>query len=301
MIRNIFPAKRRSFLLSGKLVPEHMTNESDQKHIASAFAEFRQHYLQRWQTMIDAWQAPVHTDQVWLMYAANYLFNTRGVRWAFDPLRPNRLLNDLPHPVPLDPLKKLAFVLLTHQHSDHYDPVLLNALRDSPVDLVVPESMLDAVVRDVNPRPGKIVIARPGRTLTLHGISITPFTSPHISLPSTGYLVTVNQRSFLFPGDVREYHDTTLHPFAPVDTIFAHLWLGRHGAGLKQSPFLKPFCDFVLGSDPCAVVLTHLYEFSRKPTDLWHERHVAAVRDRCTRSGIRIPIHAATSGDGLAL
>jgi hypothetical protein len=70
------------------------------------------------------------------MDAANYLFTTGGVRWALDPLRPNRVLHDLPVDVPVEPLKALSFVLLTHNHSGHRgcahqpEPPLIDAFCD---------------------------------------------------------------------------------------------------------------------------------------------------------------------------
>ena len=32
------------------------------------------------------WNSPGPDDRAWLMYSANYLFRTQGVRWAMDPL-----------------------------------------------------------------------------------------------------------------------------------------------------------------------------------------------------------------------
>jgi hypothetical protein len=39
-----------------------------------------------WDKLIAEWNSPGSEDRAWLMYSANYLFRTQGVRWAIDPL-----------------------------------------------------------------------------------------------------------------------------------------------------------------------------------------------------------------------
>ena len=49
-----------------------------------------------WDKLFAEWNSPGPEDRAWLMYSANYLFRTQGVRWAMDPLALNsRLLKSL--------------------------------------------------------------------------------------------------------------------------------------------------------------------------------------------------------------
>ncbi len=40
-----------------------------------------------WERMVRQWTVPDDGNSAWLMYSANYLFNTRGMKWAVDPVR----------------------------------------------------------------------------------------------------------------------------------------------------------------------------------------------------------------------
>lgn len=279
-------------------------------HTAAAYARFRAEYLGRWQDMLEAWRDPPRDCMVWLMYAANYLFATRGVRWALDPFRPTRLLRDLPAAVPCEPLKDLAFVLLTHNHSDHCDWGLLAELSGTDALVVVPEHLLDVLVRQAPLPERQIVTARAGQPLVIRGIRVEPFGGWHweeradgrrIGVDSTGYLVECDSRRWLFPGDVRSYSPDALRPFAPIDTLFAHVWLGRGCAEQDAPPLVDAFCDFMLGCAPRSVVLAHLYEFSRSSEDLWHQRHLEMIRQRWRARGLDTPLRVPAVGEGMAL
>lgn len=287
--------------------------EQDKNHIVEIYTRYRADYLQRWDSMLYDWQHPVASRMVWMMYACNYLFTTAGLRWAVDPLRPNLLLRDLPHEVDTEPLQALALVLLTHNHTDHYDVPLLCRLARKPqgdVHFIVPEHLKDDFMHQVAPRPDRLFTAHSGQMLEFGGLRIEPFDSWHIATQpdgqrtgtdSTGYRISLDGLSWLFPGDVRIYDAGALKPFAPVDRLFAHLWLGRGYADQAEPPYLNAFCDFMLGSTPRAVSLGHLYEFSRYPNELWHQRHVALVRRRWAQLGVSIPIVTPFIGEATVL
>ncbi len=284
--------------------------ENDIDHISDVYARYVADYMRRWQTMLQGWQQPAAPRMVWMMYACNYLLVTEGIRWAVDPLRPNHLLKKLPHEVAVEPLQSLSLVLLTHGHSDHYDVPLLRLLAGGKVRFVVPEHLKNGFLRQVNPRPEQIITAQAGHVLSMDGLRIEPFDGWHracqpdgrrTGVDATGYRVSMGKRRWLFPGDVRSYHPAALNPYAPVDRLFAHLWLGRGCAGREQPPFLDAFCDFMQGARPRAVTLTHLYEFSRNANDLWHQRHVEMVRRRWSRRGSSVPLDAPFIGEASVL
>ncbi len=283
---------------------------ADRRAASAGYRRFRRDYLDRWRAMLAAWRRPPRPRMLWMMYASNYLFATNGVRWALDPLRPNHLLRDLPRAVPVRLLRGLDFILLTHGHGDHFDLPLLNTLRGSNVRLVVPEHLLDAVNRHARPSKSQVLPVRPGQPLTIKGVRIEPFASWHWEVrpdgrrsgpDATGYLVESAGRRWLFPGDVRTYSPAALRRFAPIDCLFAHLWLGRGRAHLAKPPLLKEFCDFMLACRPRRVVIAHLNEYSRRDMGMWNRRHLELVRALWRQRGPGIPLLAPAVGRGVAL
>ena len=77
-------------------------------------------YPELWHTMVRAWQAPRHDDAVWLMYSANYLFNTQGLKWAVDPVLLNNRVPEAPLLDVRQDLKKPGFCSADpHPHGSH--------------------------------------------------------------------------------------------------------------------------------------------------------------------------------------
>ncbi len=305
------PVKRRGSVRAAAGYTYDITEHGmhDAAHIAAERARYAGAYLARWERMLAGWERPARPAMGWLMYAANYLFVTHGVRWAVDPLRPNLRVRDLPTPVPTAPLAQLDFVLLTHDHGDHVDLPLLATLRGTTTRLVVPEALLDRVRAGAQPDERQLIVARPGERLDLAGVGVLPFTGWHYDtlpngqrtgVPATGYAVTVGGERWLFPGDVRDYTAASLAPFAPADRLFAHLWLGRGAAELPTPPLGDAFCRFLLTAAPRAVVLTHLYEFSRPPSDLWSRRHAAWVQARWAALAGGVPLLVPELGEEIA-
>ena len=93
-----------------------------QQAISARRAAIVSAYPACWSEMIRQWRAPRRNDAVWLTYSANYLFNTRGLRWAVDPVL---LSNRVPEAPVLDAgrdLSDLDFALLYSAPPD-YGPV----------------------------------------------------------------------------------------------------------------------------------------------------------------------------------
>jgi len=287
-----------------------MSEQDDDRHLEAARARFIREYALRWRRMLASWQRPHKASMMWLMYAANYLFATGGVRWAVDPLLPSHLVSGLPDDLPAEALSRLSFVLLTHAHADHVDYRLLASLHETPVRLVVPPHMLDAVRAHARPPDRQVIVARSGQWLDLDGIGVLPFDGlhwqrqadgRHVGIDATGYLVRVGGQRWLIPGDVRDYRGEAIAPFGPVDLLFAHLWLGRGCARLADPPLLDAFREFLRACRPRAVVLTHLYEFSRNAEDLWDCRHVELVRARWAALAPGVSLRVPRLGQGVAL
>jgi hypothetical protein len=230
--------------------------------------------------LIAEWNSPDPEDRAWLLYSANYLFRTQGVRWAMDLLALNSRLPQAPVMDVACDLKDLDFVLLTHCHGDHLDLDLLRALRHLPIRWVIPEAILPLVQREIGLPAKQILVPKAQQTIELHGLRITPFDGLHrkaapdypdgqSGVPATGYLVEMGGKRWLLPGDTRTYDPAGLPDLGPVDVLFAHLWLGRGVALQPHLPLLELFCRFCLALQPQCVILAHLEEWGRQVSDLW--------------------------------
>ena len=246
-------------------------------------------YPSLWSKIIVEWNTSAPEDRVWLTYSANYLFRTNNIRWAIDPLTLHWRIKAAPQVDVLRDLCNLSFVILTHAHHDHLDIALLSALRHLPITWVIPEFILSKVVQQAGLRRERIIIPSPLTPIELNGICILPFNGLHWEttcdgrprgVPAMGYLIECNGRRWLFPGDTRSYDASHLPELDSLDSVFAHLWLGRGSALMDPPPLVRAFCRFFLDLRPRRVILTHLHEFGRSADDYWDEHHGQTVSER---------------------
>lgn len=264
----------------------------------------REEYPALWRRFIQEWREAESVNTAWLMYAANYIFSTGGVRWAMDPLSLSTRISGVDQPNFLTDLDVLELVLFTHSHHDHFDSKLVGALAGSPIKWIVPEDMrglaADAGI------PGKnILIPEPGRLIYFKGLRITPFTGQHIhgryGVPETSYLVECGKKRWLFPGDTRVYDPNHLPDFGVVDAVFAHVWLGKKCAALPTPPLLDEFCQFFLVCNANRILLTHLEELGRDERDFWDSRHVELIRQKMKELGVADRIEKYITGQKIVL
>ena len=233
-------------------------------------------YPRLWQQMLSDWSASSASDQAWLIYSANYLFQTGGVRWALDPLLLRQRLPSAPE-VELCALAALDYVVLTHRHADHLDLNLLRQLKEFPTRCIVPDFLL-ASLSSLDLPLEQLIIPKPLEVLHLEELTLLPFDGLHYEpapdypngqrgVPAMGYLAEFNGRRWLLPGDTRSYHAAQLPDFGAVDGLIAHLWLGRGCALQDEPPQSTAFCQFCLDLSPRRILLTHLNEFGRDAHD----------------------------------
>lgn len=258
------------------------------EEIKEKIVRARAEYPALWRRLIREWREAESGSSAWLMYAANYLFYTCGVRWAMDPFSLATRIIGIPHADYAADLDKLELVLLTHAHADHLDLNLISTIATLPIQWIVPEFMLDKVLGAGV--PGKnIVIPVNGKAFEFKGLVITSFAGQHIhgrfGVPETGYLVECGDKRWLFPGDTRVYDAAKLPDFGSVDVVFAHVWLGKAQAYLPTPPLLDAFCQFYLSCKAKRILLTHLDELGRDEKDLWGERHVRIITQKIVEMG----------------
>ncbi len=244
-------------------------------------------YPQLWAEMIAGWKSAEGGDAAWLMYSANYLLHTNGVRWAIDPFTLRVRIPTAPGVDGKHDLDGLEFVLLTHAHKDHLDLDLIAQLKDAEITWVVPDFLAPIVQKQAGLKPGRMIVPRLLKPLRLSGLTIIPFESQHLApnpdgtlrgVPELGYLVEWPGRRLIFPGDVRIYEPDRFPKFSGVDVLFAHLWLGRAAAMENRPDIDHAFCRFCAGLQPGRVVITHLREFGRNANDFLDDEHLARVQ-----------------------
>ena len=287
--------------------------ESRKPTIQQQRAEAVRRFPVTWAGMVAEWHQPGAQDCAWLMYSANYLLRTGGVRWAIDPLRLERRLPAAPARDYVRDLADLSFVLLTHRHSDHLDIPLIRSLAHLPVTWVIPRTIRKQVMDQCGIPESRIIVPRPMQAIELLGIRLTPFEGLHWEkepdtgsgqrrgVPAMGYLVECNGKRWLFPGDTRDYDASRLPSLGPVDTLFAHVWLGRGCASQERPVLLDAFGRFCLDLQPRRVVLSHLREFGRVIDEYWDLRHAELAASVLQELRPGVPVLPALMGDRIEL
>ena len=269
-------------------------------------------YSRLFMDMTRDWNLQDISDRAWLMYSANYLFRTAGVRWAMDPLLLHRRVPETPAVNLNQAFQKLDFVVLTHNHVDHLDYDMLQTLQHLPIQWVIPEFMLPQLMVKIALSKTQITVPRPLEPFEIRGIRFFPMEGHHFEkspvgerlprgVPSMAYIAEFNGKRWFFPGDTRNYQALFSPSPGHLDGMFAHLWLGRGCALMDDPPLLEEFCRFCSNLKPSRIILTHLDEFGRDEDDTWGLRHVQMVLTHLAQAEPQTQILAARMGECVIL
>ncbi len=261
-------------------------------------------YPSLWRNLILEWQS-AKLDAAWLTYAANYLFFTAGLRWALDPFSFLTRIGGEGQPDFATDLKMLELVVLSHAHSDHFDPILLKAIASLPLTWVIPDFMLDQVNEITRLDQQQVIIPKPGQTLRFANLVLTPFEGLHMhaegGVPEMGYLAEFSGKRWLFPGDVRSFNLSALPRFGRLDGVFAHLWLGKAQACADRPSQLENFCQFFTGLSANRIVISHMFEYGRDADDIWDERHFEMVAECIKEFDAKLKVSPVLMGERIIL
>jgi hypothetical protein len=262
-------------------------------------------YPSIWKKMIAEWKSTTAGDYAWLTYSANYLLHTAGVRWALDPFALSTRLRGMTLPDYASDLDRLQLIVLSHEHNDHLDLDLISAIKELTLSWVIPDFMLDQVMKTAAIPSGRIIIPKPGSRINVNGLVLTPFEGLHFhdhgGVPEMGYLAEFSGYRWLFPGDTRLYDASRIPEFGRLDGVFAHLWLGKAGALLDPPPLLDEFVSFFSAFNTGRLVITHLNEFGRDEKDLWDETHFQSAFQAFKRSAPDLQVEMGLTGDRINL
>ena len=225
--------------------------------------------------------------RVALTQCASYLFTTNGFPWAMDVSFLNVLWKLTKSPYRADVLlKDLKLMLLTHEHSDHFNKRTIKCLaQNRDMTWIMPAFLVEKALEQ-GVAQEKILVARPGEAIDFGPLHILPFEGRHMrpsgkGVPCMGYHISAeNAPSLVFPVDVRDYSTDGLPALPPADYCFAHVWLGDGNESAEEFPMAEAFARFMLAFSKKNILLSHLYNAERKLGYMWDRRHAAILEEK---------------------
>lgn len=219
-------------------------------------------------------------DRIWLVGPSAYLFAIRGVKFAVDiQIRREKDFMALADRL-CDDLSTLSFILITHQHDDHFCAPLIKKVKDLPLIWYLPDEMPKRFITGAELDEKKCVFLNAGDSFNIGEITISAFSSPHVRqgsttfMPELGYLINTKRGNVLIPGDVRDYSYREYPDMTGADLCISHLWAGDNAIDADEYlPRLEAFVDFSLQFKAKKYFICHLYEIGRKEKYMWHDGH----------------------------
>lgn len=257
-----------------------------------AVAQYWQNIACEWDKMAQAWQ----TERgMWLLGPANYVLKTECL-WAVDPMLRVREAETMLLSCVGRGLAGMRFALISHLHSDHYRLPFLREACAPGVSLAVPDWIGEGDLAVLRETGAEVIPVCAGMHLQFDGIAVDvlpgwhyDFNRPEKGVPSLAFMVKTREKTFLFPGDVRDF-DRCQMPIG-CDVMAGHVWLGRNSALLApEETALQQYVRFVQRLQPKRLLLTHLYDLRRQASDMWTYQHAKWIQDALRGSGIQADI-----------
>ena len=263
-------------------------------------AAYDLHFVSWWRGIFDAYRGE-SGDRLWLAGPSSYVFSLSGVRFAVDLQIRRECDLEKVAPTLAEDLSGLSFILITHQHDDHFCIPLLQRLRDTRVRVYMPEGIRADLVQATGLRQENIVYLKSGDVVREGDVTVRAFTSPHLGagadqslFPELGYEITTARGRVLLPADVRDYSFASYPDFGKVDLCLAHIWGGNDAldAG-AYLPILRECADFFARLRAKRYFFAHLYEIGRGDLYMWHDGHAdtvgRAIRERLPEARLLVP------------
>ena len=268
---------------------------------AALLAQYHESYPALWARVFAQAFSGGHEHSAWLLGPSGYLLSAGGLCFGLDIRVGAPWVAEENYGRMAGDLAKLDFMLLTHEHNDHYDRAMLALLKDAPVRWLIPAFFDQSRVLATGVAPERVTWVEAGLTYRMGGLAVTAFESPHVKVPEMGYFIDTGRAKLLFPGDVRDY-TIPLPDFGPVDCLFAHVWLGRGNArNLPCEPWLSAFCDYITALRPRRVLLTHLFELGRDTANMWTYAHAGLAADGLLARDASVEVGAPWMGEEIQL
>ena len=200
-------------------------------------------------------------------------------------------------------LPELDLFLLTHLHSDHYDPEVIRLIAGKRRPrFVVPEPLVSTVREETGLHEYQIISVREGECIEWGGATVRAHPSPHGGMRHNfGYVLEVGGRRIVFTSDVRDYRIAWLPDLGGVDVLCLNLWIGRDRALTFSPEMMEEVCQFIARLRPGRVLFCHLYEVSRTPENGWTYVHAGLLQDRLLTLAPQVRCYAPYLGEGVSI
>lgn len=241
--------------------------------------------------------------------SSTYIFSTgRKTFWMMDPSF-NMTGSDEQELEKITALiaQKIRFIVITHLHGDHCQSRLVRKLKDSPIRWIVSPRFTEYFTADLDVAHDRLIELADGGETQIEGIRIKAQRGYHAepgkkAVVSCSYEITLPDGVRLFfPADIRDYEAEIPDREQPVDYLFGHVFLGREDAQGDRFSLLDGFCRFMTSRKSSNLILTHLYEISRQPRDLWTRRHAEMAAEAIRKYDPELKIVIPRFGDMLHL
>ncbi|MBR6747777.1 MAG: MBL fold metallo-hydrolase [Clostridia bacterium] len=251
----------------------------------AAIGAYRTRYHQVWGHSFDQLSSGNYDRCVWYTGPSSYLLRWGSVRIGIDlQFRMSWIREQIESRLAKD-LASLDALIVTHSHSDHFDPEVLKAVAGSSVKVYLPAFLDQEKVYVTGLTDDQIVWLAFGDRFSIGELSFTTLEAPHMGkdghgVPEVGFIAEGDGKRIFFPGDVRNYETTLYSQVGHVDTMFLHIWLGRGNAlNFPCEPWLSELTAFASSFTPDTVYCGHLYEIGRPLHEMWTYTHAGLVRD----------------------
>lgn len=256
-----------------------------------------------WKTVFTEYRDVKYNNSMWLAGPSSYVFALADRRFAIDPVI--RRVGDLDRvsDTLIDDLSDLSFILITHQHDDHFCLHLTRALKDTSIRWYIPEGVSGELIATSELNPENVTYVRAGDFIREGEISIRVFNTPHLTkeeeeqgevFTEVGYEITSPCVKILIPADVRNYEYDRYPKFENIDICISHLWAGGNAMEpAKYSGLLDDFANFSAKFRARRYFICHLYEIGRGDIFMWHDGHAdiakARLRELLPTSEVIVP------------
>lgn len=172
------------------------------------------------------------------------------------------------------------FVMVSHGHKDHYNPVIFKWTERFPnISFVVSRDVMKRIRHVVSPTsvysgpkvdPSQVVELRPGQTQKFDNVEIAAFPSTDIG---NSYIVLAGERKFFHAGDLNAWiwkEESTEQEIAKAMGDYRaclrdiEKWLRIYSAPDSEAPLTIDYCFFPVDSRIGIEYYTGAYEFVRK-------------------------------------
>lgn len=185
-------------------------------------------------------------------------------------------------------------VLLTHEHSDHIAGLQV-LCKQFGWSVVASEGTLDGLAEQGKlPCNGKIYMLPANRSLTVAGLRITPFETPHDSRQCYGYRIdSEDGRSLAMTTDLGYLPDTVLQTIKGCQTV--HIESNHDPEMLRNGPYPYWLIQRIRGegghlsNQECAAVLPTLVEAGANRIVLAHlseHNNTPALAQECATAAL---------------